>query len=70
MSGASVGYAARPSDVILDKVNHLRSVKRAFLDHLAFDADPIYAGATVLSVRSGWLRPVDMAPPAVTIQAG
>jgi hypothetical protein len=50
--GASVGYAARTSDVILDKVNHLRSVKRAFLDHLAFDADPIYAGATVLSVRS------------------
>lgn len=50
--GASVGYAARPSDVDLDKTNKLRRVKRAWLDHLAFDPDPVYAGAGVLSVRS------------------
>lgn len=50
--GASVGYAARARDVELDKVNRVRRVKKAFLDHLAFAADNFYEGAGVLAVRS------------------
>ena len=64
--GASVGYVARPSDVELDKRARLRRVKRAFLDHLAFDADPIYAGATVLGVRSSGAASVELPPLAAT----
>jgi phage head maturation protease len=62
--GCSVGYAARGRDVELDKTSRpgLRRVKRAFLDHLAFDPDPFYAGATVLSVRSASAPAVDLAP--------
>lgn len=50
--GASVGYAARARDVDLDKASRTRRVRRAYLDHLAFDSDPYYQGAAVLSVRS------------------
>jgi HK97 family phage prohead protease len=52
--GASVGYAALARDVDLDKRTRpgLRRVKRAFMDHLSFVADPAYASAGVLSVRS------------------
>lgn len=49
--GASVGYAARPVDVDLDKVSRLRRVKRAFMDHLALLPDPTWESAAVLSVR-------------------
>lgn len=49
---ASVGYVARARDVDLDKMTRTRRVRRAMLDHLAFDADTYYKGATVLNVRS------------------
>lgn len=49
----SIGYAARPSDQVLDKQTMTRRVNRAFLDHLAFVAQPAFEGAQVLSVRSG-----------------
>jgi phage head maturation protease len=64
--GCSVGYAARARDVELDKANRLRRVKRAFLDHLAFDAAPYYDGATVLSVRSAGAPSVELPPLAET----
>lgn len=46
---ASVGFAARRSDAPIR--NGLRSVKRAFLDHIGMLPNPAYAGATVLAVR-------------------
>ena len=52
--GASVGYAAPPRYVELDKTGRpgLRRVKRAFMDHLSFVSDPTWESAAVLSVRS------------------
>jgi phage head maturation protease len=52
--GASVGYAAPPRYVSLDKSAQpgLRRVKRAFMDHLSFVSDPTWESAAVLSVRS------------------
>jgi phage head maturation protease len=51
--GASVGYAAPPRYVELDKSGRpgLRRVKRAFMDHLSFVSDPTWESAAVLSVR-------------------
>jgi hypothetical protein len=51
--GASVGYAAPPRYVELDKTGRpgLRRVKRAFMDHLSFVSDPTWESAAVLSVR-------------------
>lgn len=46
---ASVGFAARRSDAPI--VRGLRSVKRAFLDHIGMLPNPAYSGATVLAVR-------------------
>jgi phage head maturation protease len=62
--GASVGYAALPRDVELDKRVQpgLRRVKRAYMDHMALTVEPSYAGATVLSVRSGLAPADDLAP--------
>jgi HK97 family phage prohead protease len=51
MLSASVGYGAKPSDVLLDQRNGIRSVKRAILHHLAMVEDPAYEGAKVLEVR-------------------
>jgi hypothetical protein len=52
--GPSVGYAAPSRYVELNKRSRpgLRSVRRAFMDHLAFVPEPTWEGATVLSVRS------------------
>lgn len=52
--GASVGYAAPPRYVQLDKSSQpgLRRVKRAFMDHLSFVSDPTWESASVLSVRA------------------
>lgn len=50
MLGVSVGFGVRGSDQVLERP--FRRIKRAFLDHLAFVADPAYEGARVLSVRS------------------
>jgi phage head maturation protease len=56
--GASVAYMARPADVELNKRSRpgLRRVKRAFMDHLAFVADPTWESAAVLSVRAAALE--------------
>ena len=62
--GASVGYKARPSDVILNRANRTRQVKRAFVDHLAFAADELYVGSRVLAVRSA-AAPVGVESPLV-----
>jgi phage head maturation protease len=52
--GPSVGYAAPSRYVELNKRSRpgLRRVKRAFMDHLSFVADPTWESAAVLSVRS------------------
>ncbi|MGC2380726.1 MAG: HK97 family phage prohead protease [Mycobacterium sp.] len=50
--GASVGFAARPSDQQLDRTTKTRRIRRAYLDHLALVPDPAYREAKVLSVRS------------------
>ena len=50
--GASVGFAVRGSDQELNRRDHTRVIKRAFVDHLAFVPDPAYQGAGVLAVRS------------------
>ena len=66
--GASVGYAARARDVELDRGNHLRRVRRAFMDHLSFVSDPTWESAAVLTVRSSTIQPPAAAglPPLVT----
>lgn len=51
MLGASVGFASRRSDQVFDRSTRSRSIKRAFLDHLAFVPDSAYEGARVLGVR-------------------
>lgn len=60
--GGSVGFAARRSDCIWDRRTMTRSIKRAYLDHLAFVPDPAYEGAQVLSVRGSG----DFGPPPIT----
>lgn len=57
--GASVGYAAPPRYVDLDKRSRpgLRRVKRAFMDHLSFVSDPTWESAAVLSVRGATPAP-------------
>lgn len=50
--GASVGFAVRGSDQELNRRDKTRTIKRAFVDHLAFTPDPAYVGAGVLAVRS------------------
>jgi phage head maturation protease len=67
--GASVGYAAPPRYVELDKSGQpgLRRVKRAFMDHLSFVSDPTWESAAVLSVRSATPpSPATELPPLVT----
>lgn len=67
--GPSVGYAAPSRYVELNKRTRpgLRSVRRAFMDHLAFVPEPTWESATVLSVRSATESPsaADL-PPLVT----
>ena len=55
MLSASVGYGAKPSDLLLDQRNGIRLVKRAILHHLAMVEDPAYTGAKVLEVRDSGL---------------
>lgn len=52
---ASVGFQIKdPSrDQQLDQYSKTRRITRAFLHHLSFVAEPAYAGARILSVRSG-----------------
>lgn len=46
---ASVGFMARRSDQVIR--NGVRTIKRAFLDHIALVPNPAYKAASVLSVR-------------------
>lgn len=46
---ASVGMLIRRSDAVIRE--RVRSVRRAFLDHIALVPNPAYAGAEVLAVR-------------------
>jgi hypothetical protein len=49
----SVGFMVKNRlDESLDRVNKVRRINRAFLDHLAFVGEPAYPGAKVLAVRS------------------
>jgi phage head maturation protease len=66
--GASVGYVAPARDVALDKRSRpgLRSVRRAFMDHLSFVSDPTWESAAVLSVRSAIHPGIEIAEPMVT----
>lgn len=48
---ASLGFAVRGRDHILNRSTMTRRIKRAFVDHLSFVESPAYAGAQVLSVR-------------------
>jgi hypothetical protein len=52
--GPSVGYVAPARFVELNKRSRpgLRSVRRAFMDHLSFVPDPTWESAAVLSVRN------------------
>jgi HK97 family phage prohead protease len=66
MTSVSIGYRAnKPSDVVLNKRERTREVRRAFLDHLSFVEDPTWDQAQVLSVREGpnGLAVVDGPPP-------
>ena len=49
---ASVGFAARARDQVFDRASKARRIMKAFVDHLALTATPVYAGADILSVRS------------------
>jgi len=63
--GASVGMAVRPADQIWSERRSKRRIAKAFLDHIALVPRPAYAGAEVLSVRSGLpAAPSFEAPPA------
>lgn len=55
--GGSVGMAVRPSDQRWSDGNRRRQIMRAFLDHIALVANPAYAGAEVLAVRSASPQP-------------
>lgn len=66
MLSASVGYGAKPSDVLHDRRNGIRSVKRAILHHLAMVEDPAYEGARVLEVRDHGLQLQPELDPAAT----
>lgn len=50
---ASIGFAVRNRDQDLDKANHRRRIRKAYLDHIAFTPDPAYTGSNVLDVRRG-----------------
>jgi HK97 family phage prohead protease len=62
--GASVGFAARLRDQVLDKQAMSRRIRRAYLDHIALTPDPAYLGAKVQGVRSPLSQSADasMAP--------
>jgi HK97 family phage prohead protease len=62
--GASLGFAVRGRDQVLERRSMKRRIVRAFVDHVAFVPDPAYTGATVLAVRSA----VEAAPAAALLQ--
>jgi HK97 family phage prohead protease len=59
--GASVGFAARGRDQIIDRQAMTRRIRRAYLDHIALTPDPAYLGAKVQAVRSPLAQSADAA---------
>jgi HK97 family phage prohead protease len=53
MLSASVGFAVRGRDQLLDKSSMVRRIRKAFIDHMSFVESPAYVGARVLAVRDG-----------------
>jgi HK97 family phage prohead protease len=51
MLSASVGFAVRGRDQLLDKSSMTRRIHKAFVDHMSFVESPAYVGAKVLAVR-------------------
>lgn len=49
---SSIKFGAYPADIDYGDRGRRRTVKRAFLDHIAFVTEPAYATASVLQVRS------------------
>lgn len=65
--GLSAGFAALPSDQVIDRRAKSRSIKTAYLDHIAVVEDPAYAGAEVLEVRENEIVvPDDQATAMIT----
>lgn len=48
----SAGFAPMPDGQVFTEGRARRRIMRAFLDHIAYTADPQYLGATVLDVRA------------------
>jgi HK97 family phage prohead protease len=53
---SSIKFGAYPADIEYSERGRRRTIKRAFLDHIAFVTEPAYATANVLSVRSAGLH--------------
>lgn len=65
MISASIAYFVKnPSDVQINRNKNTRSVRRAFVDHLALVESPAYVGAQVLAVREGQPGPPGTPLPA------
>ncbi len=64
MIRASIGFAARLRDQILDRSTMTRRIVKAFIDHLSLVEDPAYVGAEVIGVRGNELEMLaaDMPP--------
>jgi len=56
--GASIGMAVAPGDQLFERGR--RTIRKAYLDHVALTATPAYLGAKVLEVRH---RPAEPAEP-------
>jgi hypothetical protein len=65
MLSASVGFAVRGRDQMLDKSSMIRRISKAFVDHLSFVEAPSYVGAKVLAVRGDRMG-IDDRPPLDT----
>ena len=63
---ASVGFGARMRDMVLNRTDMTRRIRKAFINHLAFVENPAYVGAEIIDVRdSGHLVVPDTRPPVV-----
>lgn len=62
---ASIGFTARARDQVFNRAAKTRRIVKAWADHVALTATPVYSGADVLSVRSA-LSPAAKLPPLVT----
>ena len=66
---ASVGFGARMRDMVLNRADMTRRIRKAFINHLAFVENPAYVGAEIIDVRDGGHLVVpDTRPPVQTRQ--